>query len=170
MTEERDNGGSAETANEKIVHRFYGAFQKLDAKTMNQCYAPDATFSDPVFPNLKSSDCQTMWSMLTTRARKFELSYCDIQEVEKNLVEAHWEAHYDFSATGRRVHNVIDASIRLRDGFFVEHVDRFDLWRWSRQALGPVGLLLGWSPVVRSKIRRQAAAGLQAFASRESLG
>lgn len=24
-----------------------------------------------------------------------------------------------------------------------EHRDRFDLWRWSRQALGPVGVVLG---------------------------
>jgi hypothetical protein len=34
----------------------------------------------------------------------------------------------------------------------VEHVDRFNFWRWSRQALGLPGLVLGWTPVLRKKV------------------
>ena len=76
---------------------------------------------------------------------------------------AHWDARYSFSATGRKVLNRIDASFRFRDGLIVHHVDRFSFYRWSRQALGPVGLLLGWTPLVRNKVRAQAAKGLAEF-------
>ena len=43
------------------------------------------------------------------------------------------------------------------------HRDRFNFWTWSRQALGAPGLLLGWSPYLRNKVRAQAASNLQRF-------
>ena len=52
---------------------------------------------------------------------------------------AHWDATYTYSATGRRVDNRIDATFAFRDGLIVRHDDRFDLWRWARQALGVQG-------------------------------
>jgi hypothetical protein len=51
----------------------------------------------------------------------------------------------------------------FRDGKICEHHDSFDLWRWSRQALGFKGLLLGWTPVVSNAVRAQALKGLKAF-------
>jgi hypothetical protein len=59
--------------------------------------------------------------------------------------------------------NDIHASFIFRDGKIVRHVDQFDLWRWSRQALGTKGLLLGWTPLVRSAVQKQAAKGLAQF-------
>ncbi|MFT4048815.1 MAG: nuclear transport factor 2 family protein [Solirubrobacterales bacterium] len=38
--------------NAKLIERFYAAFASRDGETMAACYAPDATFSDPVFPDL----------------------------------------------------------------------------------------------------------------------
>src|SRR5437868_888017 len=71
---------------------------------------------------------------------------------------AHWEARYTFSTTGRFVHNIIDAKFTFRDGKIASHTDSFDFWRWSRQALGGAGLVLGWSPMLRNKVRATAAA------------
>ena len=48
----------------------------------------------------------------------------------------------------------------LRDGRIARHEDRFDLYAWSRQALGVPGMLLGWAPLVQNRIRRQAGAAL----------
>jgi hypothetical protein len=36
-----------------------------------------------------------------------------------------------------------------------------DFWPWSRQALGAPGLLLGWTPLLRAKVQRQAGANLR---------
>nr|QMS48187.1 ketosteroid isomerase-related protein [uncultured bacterium] len=58
---------------------------------------------------------------------------------------------------------MIDASFRFRDGLIAEHVDRFDFWRWSRMAMGPAGLLLGWTPILKSVVRRSAGKALDAF-------
>jgi hypothetical protein len=70
---------------------------------------------------------------------------------------AHWTATYTFSGTGRHVVNEIDASFRFADGLIIRHVDSFDFWRWSRMALGTSGLLLGWTPYLRSKVRQRSA-------------
>lgn len=78
---------------------------------------------------------------------------------------AHRRPRYTFSATGRPVHNVVDATFELRDGLIVTHVDEFDFWRWSRQALGPIGVLLGWSSVVRRKVQATARRSLDDYLS-----
>jgi len=85
---------------------------------------------------------------------------------------AHWEADYTFSQTGRPVHNAIDAAFTFDDGLIRTHVDTFDFWAWSRQALGAPGLVLGWTPWLRGKVRATAAKGLDAYIARhpEALG
>lgn len=126
---------------------------------MGACYARDVRFSDPVFPDLRGDDARKMWRMLTARAREFRVEFRDIRS-DGATGTGHVEAWYLFSATGRRVHNVIDGTFTFRDGLIATHTDRFDLYRWTRQALGPVGLLLGWTSLIQGKVRRQAAEGL----------
>jgi ketosteroid isomerase-like protein len=146
-------------ANEAVIRRFYEAFQKRDAAAMAACYAPDVRFSDPVFTDLRGPDAGAMWRMLCERGKDLRLEFRDVR-ADAASGSAHWEAWYTFSATGRKVHNVIDASFEFRDGRIARHIDRFDLYRWSRQALGPAGLLLGWSPLLQNKVRAMAAKGL----------
>ncbi len=57
----------------------------------------------------------------------------------------------------------VQARFHFEGGLIADHHDDFDFYRWSRQALGPTGLLLGWSPIVRSKVRRMAAGRLAKF-------
>jgi len=76
---------------------------------------------------------------------------------------AHWEVRYTFSATGRKVHNLIEAEFQFKDGKIVRHRDRFDFWKWTRMALGLPGLLLGWTPLVQNRVRRIGRANLDKF-------
>ena len=145
-----------------LIERFYACFAKRDGDGMAQCYHADITFSDPVFPLLQGPQAGTMWKMLCTQARDFTLTVSGIQ-ADATTGRAHWEARYLFSATGRRVHNKIDACFRFQDGKIIRHRDRFDFWRWSRMALGPAGLVLGWSPMIKNKVRRQAAKSLARY-------
>ncbi|MBK9001928.1 MAG: nuclear transport factor 2 family protein [Myxococcales bacterium] len=148
--------------NEALIRRFYAAFARSDGEGMVACYASDVAFSDPVFPDLKGARAAGMWRMLTQQATDLEIEASGITADDQSG-RAHWEARYTFSATGRRVHNVIDARFVLRDGLIVRHDDEFDFWRWSRQALGVPGLLLGWTPLVRNKVRAQAGKALDRF-------
>jgi ketosteroid isomerase-like protein len=156
----------AMNANEQLITRFYEAFSRRDAATMASCYAPDARFSDPVFPSLQGSEIIDMWTMLTGALRESSITFSDVRADDKGG-SAHWEARYLYSATGRRVHNIIEARFTFADGRFATHRDQFDLWRWSRQALGPVGLLLGWSPIVRNKVQATAAQRLADYRAKQ---
>ena len=53
--------------------------------------------------------------------------------------------------------------MRIRDGLITEHTDQFDIWKWSRQALGLSGVLLGWSNFMKVKIRKMASKNLGKF-------
>jgi ketosteroid isomerase-like protein len=148
--------------NAQVITRFYEAFAVRDAETMARCYHRDVEFSDPVFPNLKGDAAGDMWRMLAARATDLVVRF-DVKSADDQRGEAHWDADYTFTKTGRKVGNRIDAQFEFEDGLIRRHSDRFDLWRWSRMALGAPGLLLGWSPLLRNKVRHQAAEGLAAF-------
>ncbi|MEO6068817.1 MAG: nuclear transport factor 2 family protein [Gemmatimonadota bacterium] len=148
--------------NAALIERFYTALNKRNAEGMVACYAKDVTFSDPVFPGLTGDRARGMWRMLCARGKDLRIEFRDIQ-ADDRTGSAHWEAWYSFSATGRQVHNVIDATFAFREGRIATHIDRFDLYRWARQALGMKGVLLGWAPPVQNTIRRTAAKALDAF-------
>jgi len=145
-----------------LIKRFYEAFACRDAASMAACYHPQARFSDPAFPDLRGAQIGAMWTMLCARAQDFSLTFNAI-EADAQSGKAHWEAHYLFSKTGRKVHNRIDAQFRFQDGLIIEHDDRFSFWAWSRQALGLPGVQLGWSGFLRGKVQAEAAKGLAAF-------
>jgi hypothetical protein len=146
------------------IARFYAAFARLDGAAMQACYAPDATFDDEAFSLRGRDQVGGMWRMLcdATKAKGADVWRLEVSDITD--ASAHWEAHYRFSATGRMVHNCIDATFEFGpDGLIRSHRDRFDFWAWSRQALGTPGLLLGWTPFLRAKVRATAAGNLQKF-------
>ena len=146
----------------ELIARFYRAFAARDAETMAACYTPDVVFEDPAFGELHGAEAGGMWRMLASRAKDLAVTASDIQ-ADDTSGAARWEAIYTFTQTGRRVHNRISARFRFRDGLICEHRDYFDFWAWSRQALGPAGLLLGWTPLLRNKVRTQARANLRRY-------
>ncbi|MEA2180480.1 MAG: hypothetical protein QOG77_3777 [Solirubrobacteraceae bacterium] len=150
--------------NAELIERFYGAFTRLDGDAMAACYAPDVRFSDPAFGELRGDEAGDMWRMLTARAQDLVVTLAE-HEADDTSGTAHWLADYTFR-TGRKVHNDVRATFRFAGGLILEHDDRFSFHAWSRQALGPVGLLLGWTPMLQSKVRSEARSGLEEFRAR----
>jgi SnoaL-like domain len=103
-----------------------------------------------------------MWRMLTGRSTDLEIELAE-HSADGDTGAARWIATYTFVRTGNHVVNDVRASFRFRDGLIAEHKDSFDLWKWSRQALGTPGVLLGWSPMLRGAVRKRAAADLEEF-------
>ena len=148
-------------AHRVLIERFYHAFQQRDGATMAACYHAGAKFRDPVF-ELEGEHIGKMWKMLCSRGEDLRVEFSNVT-ADSTSGAADWQARYSFKSTGRPVHNIIHARFRFADGLIVEHVDEFDFWGWSRQALGPIGWLLGWSPLIRAKVRSEAARTLARF-------
>ena len=154
--------------NAETITKFYAAFAQLDPEAMAACYADDVRFDDEVFSLRGKAQVMGMWRMLceATRAKgrnDWKLDTSGI-EADGETGRAHWDAHYRFSATGRLVLNRIDAAFGFNEqGLIVTHRDRFNFWAWSRQALGAPGLLLGWTPFLRNKVKQQAGNNLRKF-------
>ena len=146
------------------IDRLYSAFSRLDGAAMQGCYAQDSEFDDEIFSLSGRDQIGGMWRMLCESTRAKGMAHWKLEFGNITDRSAHWEAHYLFSATGRRVHNKIDATFEFDgQGLIKQQRDRFDFWAWSRQALGAPGLLLGWSPMLRRNVRAQAAANLRRF-------
>jgi ketosteroid isomerase-like protein len=154
------------TPPDDLITQFYAAFAECAGERMAGCYAPEASFTDPVFGTLNAHEAGAMWRMLTGQAVDLQIELLD-HDAQQQRGSARWRAHYTFSQTGRKVINDVRASFRFSDGLIVEHLDEFDFYRWARQALGPRGLILGWTPLVRSAVRSRARASLTQFLSQE---
>jgi len=150
-------------SNDDLIRDFYEAFDRHDGDRMAAAYAPDAHFSDPVFTDLNGGEPGAMWRMLTARADDLRVELLEHQADGDNG-SARWKATYTFTQTGRPVVNDVRATFRFSgDGLIAEHCDEFGFHRWARQALGPTGLLLGWTPIVKSATRKRARASLDEF-------
>lgn len=155
--------------NAELISRFYEAFQRKDAAAMEACYHPDVVFSDAVFTDLRGSRAGAMWKMLCANGKDLRIEFRDVS-ADDARGQAHWDAYYTFSATGRKVVNRIDARFEFKDGRIVRHTDSFDFWTWARQALGPLGLLLGWAPPIRGSVQKRAMKSLEQFIQKSGLG
>ncbi|RNC84716.1 MAG: nuclear transport factor 2 family protein [Balneola sp.] len=151
-------------SNKDLIVSFYNSFARKDFENMGIVYDDRATFDDPAF-SLKGREIAAMWHMLCERGRDLEITFEAVKE-EGGYVYAHWEAIYSFSLTKRKVHNKIDARFRFEDQKVIEHIDTFNFWRWSSQALGTPGIVLGWSPFLKNRVRKQAADSLTTFISK----
>jgi hypothetical protein len=151
----------------EFIIQFYLAFQTLNYTEMQKAYHPDAQFTDPVFGTLNCEEVRAMWEMLLTKGKDLQVTYSNVHATQ-TTGSCRWEAWYTFSMTGRYVHNIIDSSFEFKDGKIFRQKDTFDLWRWSRYALGTSGILLGWSPLVQNKVKAGARESLKKFMSSKS--
>lgn len=147
---------------EELIQKFYDAFARLDYETMQDCYSANPIFNDPVFGVIQGNEVKAMWEMLCKNAKDFNLQVDKI-EVDGEYGTCNWTATYTFSKTGRKVINHVKAHMRIENGKITEHTDEFDIYKWSRQALGLPGVLLGWSGYLKNKIRYEAKTQLYQF-------
>jgi uncharacterized protein len=149
--------------NLRVIEELYGAMNRRDGEAMARMYAPDGRFRDPAFGELSGAEAGDMWRMLTSRADDLRVELAE-HSVDGDTGRARWIARYTFTRTGRPVINDVRASFRFReDGLIQDHEDSFSFYRWARQALGPVGLALGWAPPLQLAVRRRARADLATF-------
>ena len=154
--------------NTELINKFYSAFQQLDHITMNSCYSDDIVFFDPVFGLLRGPEVKAMWEMLCTNAKDFSLTFSNITALDDEFSTCEWVATYTFSKTGRPVINRIKANMRFADGKIAEHSDAFSIHKWSKQALGFSGWLLGWNSFFQRKIKNGAKRNLLNFMKKKA--
>ncbi|MDZ4863940.1 MAG: nuclear transport factor 2 family protein [Gemmatimonadota bacterium] len=152
---------------EVIIERFYTAFAARDGAAMAASYHRDLVFQDPVFGVLTAEQTGAMWTMLCARAPDLKVTVSKVR-ADDTSGSAAWDAWYTFSRSRRPVHNRISATFRFKDQRIIKHTDEFSFWRWSQQALGITGWLLGWTPWLRRRVQREAHAGLVSYMQRQS--
>lgn len=149
-------------ANAQLFHQFYTAMQQRDFDTLRTLYSSETTFTDEAYRNLNYTEVTGMWEMLLTRGKDLTITF-EVSDSTETTVAGTWIATYTFTLTGKKVRNVISASMKISNGKIVAHRDRFDFYKWSRQAFGFKGLLLGWTPFFKNKVHQLATKSLHKF-------
>ncbi len=149
-----------------LIETFYKAFTNGDAAGMIACYHDDIIFSDPAFGTLHGKEAKAMWHMLIERGKGAnKVSYSNI-ETKANTGSAQWTARYPYGPKKRPVVNHVTANFTFKDGKIIEHHDTFDMYSWTKQALGLPGVLLGWSGFMRNSIQKKTNGMLKKYMER----
>lgn len=152
-----------------LIQTFYNAFIAGDARGMTACYHDDITFTDPAFGTLKGARAKAMWHMLIDRANgQNKVTYSGIT-ITQEVVFAEWTAAYKYGVKKRPVVNHVKATFTFKDGKIYTHRDDFNMYQWSKQALGLPGYLLGWTPFMRAKIQEKTNTLLNSYMSNNDL-
>lgn len=153
--------------NQELIEKFYTSFSDGNAKEMTACYHENIVFQDPVFGRLEGEKAYKMWEMLLSKKNKStKITFDNIQaNIEKG--SAHWTAIYNYGEKKRKVINIVSAQFKFKDGKIIEHIDSFDLWKWTQQALGTIGYLLGWASFMKNKIQKTTKTQLDEFISKK---
>ncbi len=152
----------------ELIKKFYTSFANNQIEEMLACYHSELSFEDPAFGRLNSAQARAMWRMLLERANggiKIKISQTQANELTGETV---WVAEYIFAQTRRKVVNTIKARFEFKDGLIYKHVDNFDLWAWSRQALGFSAYLLGWTGFFKGKIRQNCSQTLSKYMAKNT--
>jgi limonene-1,2-epoxide hydrolase len=147
-----------------VIEEFYSAFSIQDGEAMTRHYHENVVFEDPAFGKLEGKRASAMWKMLceSQKGKDFKVRVSEIQSDGK-MGSAKWEADYTFSKTGRKVHNVIYAQFDFDGDKIMNHRDSFNLHKWSKQAFGMTGFLLGWTPAFKNKLQVQTNSMLDRY-------
>lgn len=148
--------------NSAIAVDFYSAFQDKDALKMASLYHVNVEFEDPAFGKLKGDEVGAMWKMLCERSSDLTIKF-ELIASKENQIDVKWIASYSFGKSKRKVINSIVATLSFEDGKIIKHKDVFNLYKWSRQALGFSGYLLGWTSFFKHKLNAKTRIQLDAF-------
>jgi hypothetical protein len=156
-----------------VVGRFFEAFAASDWQTMARCYHDKASFSDPVYPDLREERIVYMWHQLLGAAETSKLksgsnkahSLNNLKLAYRVLFGDERKAQVQWTATyfyrNRLVTNQVLSTLAIWDDKIVRQVDEYNFWRWSRQALGLTGLAFGAMPWYQRSVQRSAQSRLE---------
>ena len=149
--------------NKEVIEKFYSAFKEGDSETMINLYSDDVIFSDPAFGTLEGNNAKAMWKMLlSNKDSKAQVTFNNISASESEG-NASWTASYNYGPKSRKVVNNVNAKFEFKNGKISKHTDDFNLWKWTQQALGTSGYLLGWSSFMKKKIQAETGKKLDVF-------
>lgn len=150
-------------SNTGLIQHFYQSFANGAIEDMVNCYDDSATFEDPAFGQLKGEDVRNMWRMLLESSKgQLKVTFDSIHENKENVF-AKWKAEYVFSQTNRKVVNEIEAHFVVKNGKIIKHIDNFNLWKWSRQALGFKGFIIGYTSFFKKALHKKTHHLLRKF-------
>lgn len=152
--------------NDHLIETFYNAFVAGDAQGMTACYHDDVIFSDPAFGTIEGDRAKAMWHMLIERGKGLNKVTYEVKETSDTKGTASWTAHYPYGPKQRPVVNHVTAQFIFQEGKIKEHHDNFDMYKWSKQALGLPGVLLGWSKFMRNAIQKRTNEMLSKYMQR----
>ncbi|AVN64236.1 MULTISPECIES: nuclear transport factor 2 family protein [Mesoplasma] len=141
---------------EIILKDFYDAFTKGDFKKMNSLYDESIVFNDPIFKDLNNKQVTTMWKSLLSNKKesKFEVSYELLNENDYLFVT--WTATYLFGPKRRKVTNIVDSRMEVKDGKIIKHTDSFNFKKWAKQSIGGPAFIFGNQKWFKNKVSKAA--------------
>ncbi len=150
----------------EVIQRYFDAMAQGQWQAMARCYHDQASFADPLFPDLRGEQIvyhlHRLYEPNSQHARKqIELTTHALFS-EDRKAQVQWELRC--IEAQRPVKLIGLSTFAIWDQFIVRHVDEFPFHHWARQTQGLAGALLGRLPFYQRRLQRSARSQLDALA------
>lgn len=144
-----------------VVIRFFESYQKNDWQNMARCYHDKASFSDPIYPDLREESIVYLWFSRLAARRVVDLQY-RVLFADDRKAQVEWSGLSPLHGKSVQIKGL--STFALWDATIVRQVDEFSFVQWSRQALGWKGWLLGSLRFYQARVQRSARSQLDQVA------
>jgi hypothetical protein len=145
-----------------LLERFYTGIQNSDIAAIRTCYAPNVVLLRPgLWRATRRQDGSDVGHVIQPRRAPADHLQRPIRRRLHRLgtLGSPLRVRQDRAPGPQPDH----LRISLRRARVAEHRDSFRVYRWAAMAIGPVGRLAGWTPLLRSALHKETVRLLDRF-------
>jgi hypothetical protein len=137
------------------AERLYRAVSETKLVAIRRCYAPTASYADPVLGELGIGSARLVWPVIFAQMQR-PLWRFAIEDVGLFSARVHSRIDFVFAATGRPVSLDVISCLGVRGGRIIRHEDGFDVGASLSMALTLRQRLALWMPGGGARLMQHA--------------
>lgn len=149
-------------ANEELLHIFFRSLKSKNFIQLADCYAKNATFTNPVYISLNKTLTVAMFNMYIRNAENLRLDFKNIT-ADHHSGSAEWLITYTTAKKNKVVIKYLKSHFTFKNEKIVKQVDDFNFYNYIRQIKGATGFMFGWARLYKTSVQNSAMKELIRF-------
>jgi len=149
--------------NHQLIADFFTAMHQHDFSKMQNIYANDIAFFDPMFQYFNEGQVMMMWRFRIENAASFSVDFSNITDEGDGYFTVDVVLHY-VNPKNKPIHLKMKSYLRIINNKIAEHSDAYSIHGLCKQERGISGNWIGWNRMYQNRLKLEAKKAVLAYA------